>query len=231
MARTLFLRIDPTASEASWQLVENDQLAGPLGQGRLEGARKAALGAHVVVLIPAEEVFLSNVTLPGKNRNKLLKALPYAVEDQLVDDIDELWETKIQNGMLYLKLQAGFADFIYDCNSMSDEMNAPNKIKRKSGVVTWRYDLHKADLEKTKKQFEKELGILEGKWNEWHYEIQGDNITNINRFNCQCDGDLCRKDVKFSEKTVYGWLHKDATNLLCRSHDVIRLPPSCWRLT
>jgi len=90
MARTLFLRIDPTATEASWQLVENDQLAGPLGQGRLEGARKAALGAHVVVLIPAEEVFLSNVTLPGKNRNKLLKALPYAVEDQLVDDIDEL---------------------------------------------------------------------------------------------------------------------------------------------
>ncbi len=90
MARTLFLRIDPTAIEASWQLVDNDQLAGPLGKGRLADARKAAHGAHVVVLIPSEEVFLSNVTLPGKNRKKLLKALPYAVEDQLVDNVEDL---------------------------------------------------------------------------------------------------------------------------------------------
>lgn len=90
MVRTLFLRIDPTASEASWQLAENGRLLGPQGQGALSEAQRAARGAHVVVLVPAEEIFLQHVTLPGKNRQKLRKAIPYAVEDQLVDDIEDL---------------------------------------------------------------------------------------------------------------------------------------------
>lgn len=90
MSRTLLLRIDPTATEASWQLVENGLLVGPLGKGKLGDARRAARGVPVVVLVPAEEIFLDNVALPGKNRNKLRRAIPYAVEDQLIDDIDNL---------------------------------------------------------------------------------------------------------------------------------------------
>ncbi len=90
MSRTLLLRIDPTASEASWQLVEHGQLVGPAGKGKLSDARRAARGVPVVVLVPAEEIFLDNVALPGKNRNKLRRAIPYAVEDQLIDDLDNL---------------------------------------------------------------------------------------------------------------------------------------------
>lgn len=90
MARSLLLRIDPTASEASWQLVEGGQLVGPLGKGKLSDARRTARGVPVVVLVPAEEIFLSNVALPGKNRTKLRRAIPFAVEDQLIDDIDVL---------------------------------------------------------------------------------------------------------------------------------------------
>jgi general secretion pathway protein L len=37
---------------------------------------------------PVDGVFLTQWSLPGKNYNKLLKAVPYAVEDQLVDDIE-----------------------------------------------------------------------------------------------------------------------------------------------
>jgi general secretion pathway protein L len=90
MARTLLLRIDPTASEASWQLVEHGQLVGPSGKGSLSDARRAGRGVPVVVLVPAEEIFLNNVALPGKNRQKLRRAVPYAVEDQLIDEIDTL---------------------------------------------------------------------------------------------------------------------------------------------
>ncbi|MBI1422787.1 MAG: hypothetical protein GC149_04910 [Gammaproteobacteria bacterium] len=88
--RTLFLRIDPTASEASWQLVENGQLVGPQGQGKLEDARRVARGVPVVVMVPSEEIFLDNVALPGKNRQKLRRAIPFAVEDQLIDEIEDL---------------------------------------------------------------------------------------------------------------------------------------------
>ncbi len=90
MARTLFIRLEQNLTHASWQLVENQQAVGPVGYGDLAGAHSAASGAHVVALLPAEDFFLTYVRLPGKNRKKLVKALPYAIEDQLVDNIDDL---------------------------------------------------------------------------------------------------------------------------------------------
>ena len=90
MARMLFIRIDPTATEASWQLAENGQLVGPLGKGKLSDARRAARGVPVVAMVPAEEIYLNNVALPGKNRQKLRRAIPYAIEDQLIDEIEDL---------------------------------------------------------------------------------------------------------------------------------------------
>ena len=90
MARTILMRIDPTASEASWQRLENGQLAGSLHQGSLSEAARYTRGAPVVVLAPSEEVFITSAALPGKNRKKLIKAVPYVVEDQIVDDIDDL---------------------------------------------------------------------------------------------------------------------------------------------
>lgn len=88
--RTLFLRIDPTATEASWQLIDNTQPVGPVGRGNLRDAMRPAHHAHVVVLVPTEDVFVNYVELPGKNRQKLLKALPFAVEDQLVEDVENM---------------------------------------------------------------------------------------------------------------------------------------------
>lgn len=90
MARTILLRIDPTATEASWQRLENGQLAGSLHRGSLADAYRYSRGTPVVVLVPSEEVFITTAILPGKNRKKLLKAAPYVVEDQIVDEIDQL---------------------------------------------------------------------------------------------------------------------------------------------
>jgi len=90
VARTILLRIDPTATDASWQRIENGQLAGSFHKGRLAEAFRYCRGASVVVMVPAEEVFITRIPLPGKNRKKLIKAVPYAVEDQVVDDIETL---------------------------------------------------------------------------------------------------------------------------------------------
>lgn len=88
--RTLFMRLDKDMEHAVWQLVERGQPVGPVGTGRIDEVSHLANHAHVVALVPSEEVFITHVNLPGKNRNKLLKAVPYAVEDQLVDDIEQL---------------------------------------------------------------------------------------------------------------------------------------------
>ena len=45
---------------------------------------------RVVAVAPGEQVVTRTVTIPVKNRQKLLAAIPYAVEDSLIDAVDDL---------------------------------------------------------------------------------------------------------------------------------------------
>ncbi|MFK7955886.1 MAG: type II secretion system protein GspL [Lysobacterales bacterium] len=59
------------------------------GQGQGELSRIPAQGRlPLVVLVPGREVLLSRVSLPAGSRQRLLQALPFAMEDQLVQDVD-----------------------------------------------------------------------------------------------------------------------------------------------
>lgn len=102
MARQLFIRLEearPTSQDesssapayrASWLVMENGRPLGELMRGDLASAVPLAVNAQVIVAIPAEHVLLLDVSLPGRNRQKLLNAVPYAVEDYLIDDVDDL---------------------------------------------------------------------------------------------------------------------------------------------
>lgn len=106
MARQLFIRLEAAkpsgqpvtqdelpsapAYRASWLVMENGRPLGNLMRGDLSSAAPLAANAQVVATIPAEHVLLLDVILPGRNRQRLLKAVPYAVEDQLIDDVDDL---------------------------------------------------------------------------------------------------------------------------------------------
>lgn len=106
MARQLFIRLEtakpagqaaqqgdlssmPTY-RASWLVMENGRPLGKLMRGDLSSAVPLAANAQVIATIPAENVLLLDVALPGRNRQRLLNAVPYAVEDQLIDDVDGL---------------------------------------------------------------------------------------------------------------------------------------------
>lgn len=52
--------------------------------------KKVATAIHPVAIIPALDVLLTKLTLPKLNRQRLLQAIPYALEEQLMDDIDNL---------------------------------------------------------------------------------------------------------------------------------------------
>ena len=60
------------------------------GWDRLEDLTRQAEGARVTVLVPSAEVLLTRVKLPVKNRQRLLRAIPYALEDQLAEDVETL---------------------------------------------------------------------------------------------------------------------------------------------
>ncbi len=64
------------------------RLSSVLG-GQLAAAGSAAQGKRVVVLVPGIEVFQVTAELPLRGA-KLAQALPFAIEDQLADDVENL---------------------------------------------------------------------------------------------------------------------------------------------
>ncbi len=73
----------------SWRR-QGPQGLGPVEHGDLAALAAQATGLPLVLLVPGEDVFLARLSIPTQNRQRLLKAVPYALEDQLLDDVDGL---------------------------------------------------------------------------------------------------------------------------------------------
>lgn len=59
-------------------------------QGEAESLAQAAIDREVVVIVPAEDVVLMATTLPKMSRSRLAQAIPYALEEQLTAEVEEL---------------------------------------------------------------------------------------------------------------------------------------------
>ena len=93
MADWLLIRLPRTPQEQATWLVADPRGAavGPPQGGPLSLAAPRAAGRHVVVLVPATDVLLAQPELPqAKAGAKLQQLVPYALEEQLAEDIDEL---------------------------------------------------------------------------------------------------------------------------------------------
>jgi len=90
MADTLLLHFNPALNAATWALVnDSGELTSMLTQGELSQATALASSHRCVVLLDNTLVHINSVQLPVSNRQKLLRAIPYALEDQLADDVEE----------------------------------------------------------------------------------------------------------------------------------------------
>jgi general secretion pathway protein L len=59
-------------------------------EGSLTDASQQVRGRRILVLIPASEILITSVTIPTRNRQRLLQAIPFSLENELTEDIDEL---------------------------------------------------------------------------------------------------------------------------------------------
>jgi len=59
-------------------------------QGTWREIKKQQRQRKVVLLLPSEDVSLLSASIPSRNKKQLKQAIPYALEDQVADDIDEL---------------------------------------------------------------------------------------------------------------------------------------------
>jgi general secretion pathway protein L len=92
MADWLLLRLPHADGEpASWLVADaSGAPLGPVEHGPPERAASAAAGRRVCALVPGADVLLAEPELPAKAGVKLQQLLPYALEEHLADDIDEL---------------------------------------------------------------------------------------------------------------------------------------------
>jgi general secretion pathway protein L len=92
MRETLLLRAESIAGDSwRWLRLEADgRTRGGIHAGSLADAAGEAGGLRVVVLVAAADCLLTTVKVPGRNRQKLLRAVPYALEEQLSDEVENL---------------------------------------------------------------------------------------------------------------------------------------------
>ncbi|NVK55862.1 MAG: type II secretion system protein GspL [Alteromonadaceae bacterium] len=78
---------------AVWSTQSQDVIAsGELsGSAQLSDLTERTSLRHAIVLVPGADVRLCQVTLPGKANRKLLSAIPFMLEDELAEDIGELF--------------------------------------------------------------------------------------------------------------------------------------------
>ena len=92
MADYLVLRFNSVPTEpVEWIVV--DQFGAQQGQiehGDLQAAAEASVEKQVIALVPGTNVLREFIEMPIRNQAKLLQAIPFAMEDQLAGDIEEL---------------------------------------------------------------------------------------------------------------------------------------------
>ena len=89
MPESIVIRIRRDLS-AEWIIVsDGSQLSSP-ANGTLIDAAKETEGKRVIILVPASEVLLSNIHVPATSLTKLQSAVPYALEENLAEDIENL---------------------------------------------------------------------------------------------------------------------------------------------
>jgi general secretion pathway protein L len=92
MADWLLLRLPRIPDQpATWLVVDPRGVAqGPPQSGPLSLAAPRSPGRRICVLVPGTDVLVAEPELPTKAGTKLQQLVPYALEEQLADDIDDL---------------------------------------------------------------------------------------------------------------------------------------------
>ena len=95
---TLFLRFLANAelhsideeTSVRWILSSTDNSEENCGIVKLANIPELIHDRKIVILLPIETLYISTVTLQTKNRKQLEKAIPFALEDDLTEDIESL---------------------------------------------------------------------------------------------------------------------------------------------
>ena len=91
MSETLLVHYNiDNADQATWSLCNYaGELTGKITEGPLSELSQAATGHPVVVLLNSHCLHINQLQLPTQNLQKMLKAVPYATEEFIAEDIED----------------------------------------------------------------------------------------------------------------------------------------------
>lgn len=94
MRESIYLRLSLTGDAAPEWVIRNtldhDTPSRQIESGSWDEALAACVDRRIVAIAPAEVCLLTSVNLPIKQQQKLLQAIPFALEDHLAEDVDAL---------------------------------------------------------------------------------------------------------------------------------------------
>lgn len=86
----LVIKINALHANPEYALLGKKQTEDHFTPGEWNKVRSLTKGRRVVVLLPNSDVVLTRINIPSKNKKQLHQAIPYALEDSLAEDIDDL---------------------------------------------------------------------------------------------------------------------------------------------
>ncbi len=90
MPETLIIRLGDDARVRDWiTLDDQGQVSSDVHSGEPDDT-VCQQAQYVVALVPAEDVRLCEATVPGRKRQQILQAIPFALEEQLAEDVESL---------------------------------------------------------------------------------------------------------------------------------------------
>lgn len=92
MAVTTVIRMSQNAAApVEWiQIGDSGARIGSPQRGTMGEAGESAESQKVILLLPAEEILTTHVEVPVKSGKRLMAALPFAMEEQVADDVENL---------------------------------------------------------------------------------------------------------------------------------------------
>jgi type II secretory pathway component PulL len=82
--------VDDDSLPVCWVVKEAGQIPGLVYYGDLKTAANHATGCRVTVLVSGMNILLTHVDLPVMNKQRLARAIPFALEENLASDIEKL---------------------------------------------------------------------------------------------------------------------------------------------
>lgn len=91
MRDQLFIRItNEFPQQLPWLRISDKAGRTAMSQNNVVELAAEAAGCQVIVFVPGQYVLLTHTLVPSRQRQHILNAVPYALEEQLADDIDDL---------------------------------------------------------------------------------------------------------------------------------------------